>query len=394
MVQTQAIAGTAVDDVEAEAAALVPRPGILSIKPYVGGDSTVAGVQTVIKLASNESALGPSPAAIAALEASAARIHRYPDGHCTALRQALAALHGLRSEQIVCGAGSDELIALLCRAYAGPGDEVLYTQHGFLMYPIAARTVGATPIAVAETNLTADVGALLAAVTPRTRLVFLANPNNPTGTYLPLAELERLRRGLPRHVLLVIDSAYAEYVGRDDYASGETLVDAGDSEGDSKSDREGASVVVTRTFSKIYGLGGLRLGWGYCPPAVADVLNRVRNPFNVSSPAQAAGCAALGDQALVARAQAHNDRWRAWTTQALRDLGLIVPDSVCNFVLVRFSPEPGRNAPAADAFLRQEGIIARRMESYGLPDALRITIGLEDEMRAVVAALARFIGTR
>lgn len=385
MVQTQRTAGADVGDVRTRTG-LVPRPGILSIKPYVGGDSTVAGAKTVIKLASNESALGPSPAAIAALQASAARIHRYPDGHCTALRQALAALHALHPEQIVCGAGSDELIALLCRAYAGPGDEVLYTEHGFLMYPIAARTVGATPIAVAETDLTANVDALLAAVTPRTRLVFLANPNNPTGTYLPVAELERLRRGLPGHVLLVIDAAYAEYVGRDDYASGETLVDAGD--------REGASVVVTRTFSKIYGLGGLRLGWAYCPPAVADVLNRVRNPFNVSSPAQEAGCAALGDQALLARAQAHNDQWRAWTTAALRDLGLIVPDSVCNFVLVLFPPEPGRDAPAADGFLRQEGLIARRMEAYGLPDALRITIGLEDEMRAVVAALARFIGAR
>lgn len=389
MGQAQKAAGTDAGNARPDTGP-VPRPGILSIKPYVGGESTVAGAKTVIKLASNESALGASPAAIAALKDSAARIHRYPDGHCTALRQTLAAVHGLEAAQIVCGAGSDELIALLCRAYTGPDDEVLYTEHGFLMYPIAARTAGATPIAVAETNLTADVNAILNAVTPRTRLVFIANPNNPTGTYLPVAELERLRRGLPDHVLLVIDAAYAEYVGRDDYASGEALVDAGDSEGQ----RGGASVVVTRTFSKIYGLGGLRLGWAYCPPAVADVLNRVRNPFNVSSPAQAAGCAALNDQALLARAHAHNDRWRAWTAEALRGFGLVVPDSACNFVLVRFPAELGRSAPAADGVLRQEGIIARRMEAYGLPDCLRITIGLEDEMRAAVAALARFIGVQ
>jgi histidinol-phosphate aminotransferase len=359
-----------------------PRPGIMTIKPYVGGDSAVAGAQRVIKLASNESALGPSPLAVAALQDSAARIHRYPDGYCTALRQSLAALHGLQPEQIVCGAGSDELIVLLCRAYAGPGDEVVYTEHGFLMYPIAARTVGATPVAVAETNLTADVDALLDAVTPSTRLVFIANPNNPTGTYLPMMALERLSRALPGHVLLVIDAAYAEYVGRDDYASGEALVDAG------------ANVVVTRTFSKIYGLGGLRLGWAYCPPAVADVLNRVRNPFNVSTPAQDAGRAALGDGALIERARAHNEQWRAWTTEALRAVGLAVPDSLCNFVLVRFPTEAGRDAPAADSFLRSRGIIARRMEAYGLPDCLRITIGLEDEMRAAVAALASFVRDR
>jgi histidinol-phosphate aminotransferase len=361
----------------------------MAVTPYVGGESTVAGAKTVIKLASNESALGPSPRALAALRESATRIHRYPDGHCAALRQSLAALHGLKADRIVCGAGSDELIALLCRAYAGPGDEVIHTQHGFLMYPIAARTVGAEPIAVAETNLTADVNAILDALTPRTRLVFIANPNNPTGTYLPAAELERLRRGLPENVLLVIDAAYAEYVGREDYASGETLVDGSAPGGASVG---GASVVVTRTFSKIYGLGGLRLGWAYCPPAVADVLNRVRNPFNVSSPAQEAGCAALDDAELIARAQAHNARWRAWTTAELRALGLGVPNSVCNFVLVRFSTQAGRDAPAADAFLKARGIIARRMDAYGLPESLRITIGLEDEMRAAVAALADFVG--
>ncbi|MGF1639439.1 MAG: histidinol-phosphate transaminase [Rhodospirillales bacterium] len=359
-----------------------PRPGLEEIAPYVGGESGIAGVDRVIKLASNESALGPSPAAIAALREAADGIHRYPDGGCTALRRALADCFRLDAERIVCGAGSDELIGLLCRAYAGPGDEVLHTEHGFLMYAIAARTVGATPVAAPESNLTADVDALLARVGDRTRLVFLANPNNPTGTYLSVAALARLRAGLPDHVLLVLDAAYAEYMSpaRNDYDPGIRLVEAG------------SNVVMTRTFSKIYALGGLRLGWAYCPAAVADVLNRVRNPFNVSSVAQVAGLAALADTALVERARRHNDRWRAWTVDRVRALGFDVPDGHGNFVLVRFAGEPGRDAATADRFLRGRGIIARRMGAYGLPDALRITIGLEDEMRAVVAALAEFAG--
>ena len=360
----------------------LPRPGILDIEPYIGGESAIPGVNRIIKLASNESALGPSPKAVEALAAAATTVHRYPDGSCSALRQALATHHGIDEARIVCGAGSDELITLLCRAYLGPGDEMLYTEHGFLMYAIAARGVGATPVAAPEMRLTADVDALLAHVTERTRVVFLANPNNPTGSYLPAAELQRLRAALPSHVLLALDLAYAEYIDRKDYADGFALVDGGD------------NVVVTRTFSKIYGLGGIRLGWAYGPAAVADVLNRLRNPFNVSSVAQVAGLAALADQAFIERAKAHNARWRDWTTASLRCLGLDVPDSFGNFVLVRFPDEPGRNAMAADAFLRARGIIARRMAAYGLADALRITIGREDEMNEAVAALSDFLAMR
>jgi histidinol-phosphate aminotransferase len=361
--------------------ALAPRPGVMEITPYVGGESSIPGVYRIIKLASNESALGAPPGAVAAIRAAASDGYRYPDGGSTALRAALGRLGGLDPARIVCGAGSDELIGLLARAYAGPGDEVLYTEHGFLMYPIAARTAGATPVAVPETALTADVDALLATVTGRTRIVFLANPNNPTGTYLPADDLRRLREGLPAHVLLVLDAAYAEYVEAADYDWGGWLVD------------EAKPTVVTRTFSKIYGLGGLRLGWAYCPDAVADVLNRVRNPFNVSSLAQEAGVAALADQGFVAGARAHNTTWRAWTADALRRLGLEVPAGEGNFVLVRFPDTPGRNAAAADAFLKRRGIIARRMAGYRLPDALRITIGREDEMRACVDALAAFMAS-
>lgn len=360
----------------------VPRPGIEDIAPYIGGESKIAGVERVIKLASNESALGPSPLAVAALGEVAADSHRYPDGGCTALRESLADRYDLDPARIVCGAGSDELITLLCRAYAGPGDEILYSEHGFLMYSIAAKTVGARPIAAPETNLTANVDALLAAVTGNTRMVFLANPNNPTGSYLPESEMIRLRVGLPENVVLVIDAAYAEYMSPalNDYGPGTRLVEAGE------------NVVMTRTFSKIFALGGLRLGWAYCPAAIADIVNRLRNPFNVASAAQVAGLAALSDTPLVERSRAHNDQWLAWTTEQLRGLGLGVPQSFGNFVLVRFSDEANRDAAAADAFLRARGIIVRGMAAYGLPDSLRITIGLEDEMRAVVAALTEFEG--
>jgi histidinol-phosphate aminotransferase len=357
----------------------IPRPGLLDIAPYVGGESSIPGVNRVIKLASNESALGPSPAAIAAINTAATTVHRYPDGTCHELRLALQRATGLDAARIVCGAGSDELLGLLAHAYCEPGDDVLYTEHGFLIYPIAARAAGATPVAVAETNLTADVDALLAAVTPATRVLFIANPNNPTGTYVPAGEMRRLREGLPGNVLLVIDAAYAEYVDAPDYATGVDLVD------------DFASVVVTRTFSKIYGLGGARLGWAYCPPSVADVLNRLRHPFNVSSLAQAAGVAALADQAFVDQAREHNRVWRHWTRDALCALKLEVPASHGNFVLVRFPGDEARNAAAADAYLKTRGIIARRVASYGLPDCLRISIGREEEMRACIAALADFL---
>ncbi len=359
--------------------ALNARPGIMDITPYVGGESTLPGRERVIKLASNEGALGPSPKATAAYEAAAGELHRYPDGECLDLRRAIGRRHGLDWTRIVCGAGSDELIALLCRAYAGPGDEVLHAEHGFLMYPIAAKAAGAKPVAAPETGLKADIDALIQRVTGRTRLLFLANPNNPTGTYLSGAELRRLRDELPDDVLLVIDAAYAEYVTSEDYSPGADLVS------------KGGNVVMTRTFSKIHALGGARLGWAYCPPAIADVLNRVRNPFNVSSPAQAAGLAAIDDTEFTNRALDHNETWRPWLAGRLEELGLEVPSITGNFVLARFPLNSGRTADDADRHLKDHGIIVRRMAAYGLPDGLRITVGLEDEMRAVTDALAEFL---
>src|SRR5438067_13795333 len=278
------------------AAALLPRRGILDIAPYIGGEASVPGVERPIRLASNESALGPNPKAIAAYRALAEEIHRYPDGSAAELREALGRHNGLDPERIVCGSGSDELIGLLLRGYVGPGDEVLYSRHGFLMYPIGATAVGAAPIDVPERDLTADVDGFLARVTERTRIVFIANPNNPTGTYLSAEEMARLHAGLPPNVMLAIDAAYAEFVNRNDYEPGIALVN------------RASNVVMLRTFSKIYALAGLRLGWAYCPPAVADVLNRIRGPFNVSAPALAAGVAAVEDVAALARARAHNDQ--------------------------------------------------------------------------------------
>ena len=356
-----------------------PRPGILSIEPYVGGKSSLPGQAKTIKLSSNESAIGPSPRAIAAYEKLSGRLHRYPDGGATELRAALAKRFGLDAARIVCGAGSDELIALLARAYAGPGDEVLYSEYGFVMYPIAALSAGATPVKAGEKDYRADVDSLLTQASARTKLCFLANPNNPTGTFLAPGELARLRAGLPAHTLLVVDAAYAEYVTRNDYSSGQELVERCD------------NVVMTRTFSKIFALGGLRLGWAYCPAAVADVLNRIRGPFNISSAAQAAGVAALDDLAHSDASRAHNDIWLPWLAGELAALGLKVVPSVGNFVLVKFPGSGAKTAAAANAFLNARGIIPRAVANYGLPDHLRITVGLEDEMRAVVAALAEFL---
>jgi histidinol-phosphate aminotransferase len=360
-------------------ASLRPRPGILEIEPYVGGKAEAEGAARVVKLSANESAIGPSPRAIEALRAAAATIHRYPDGGARALRAAIGERFRLDPERIVCGAGSDELIQLLMRAYAGPGDEILYSAHGFLMYKLSALGVGATPTAAPERELRADVDALLERVSSRTRMVFLANPNNPTGSHLTPDELARLHAGLPEDVLLVIDAAYAEYVRRNDYTSGLELVDRAD------------NVVMTRTFSKLFGLAALRLGWLYAPAAVVDVLHRVRGPFNVGTPAQVAGIAALEDLNHQDRSLAHNDLWLPWLAGQLRALGLTVHPSIANFLLVEFDPDGSRTAAAASAWLEDRGILARPMAAYGLPQCLRISVGLEAENHAVVAALGELM---
>ena len=362
-----------------------PRPGILEIVPYVGGKASSAGNagdRPVAKLSSNESPLGPSPRAMAAYRELAGELHRYPDGNCARLRQALGRRWNLDPGAIACGAGSDELIGLLVRAYAGPGDEVLYSRHGFLMYPLAALAAGAHPVAAPERELTADVDALLAHVTSRTRLVFLANPNNPTGSYLAGQELARLRSRLPPDVILVIDAAYAEYAAAADYDSGLELATTT------------ANTVMLRTFSKLYGLAALRLGWLTAGPGIVDVINRVRGPFNVALPAQAAGIAALEDEGHAEMARAHNQAWLPWLEREIARLGLRAHPSLGNFLLVEFQPGAGRDAGAANAYLEAEGIIPRQMGAYGLPHCLRISVGLEEENRRLIAALADFVAGR
>ena len=356
----------------------IPKPGILEISAYVPGKSGAKGAK-VHKLSSNESPIGASAKAIAAYKAVADTLELYPDGSATLLRTAIANRYGLMPENIVCGAGSDELLQLLAHAYLGSGDEAIYSQYGFLVYPIAIQSNGATPVVAPEKDFLADVDAILARVTDRTRMVFLANPNNPTGRYLPFSEVKRLHAGLPGNVLLILDAAYAEYVRRNDYEAGLELV------------ATSANVVMTRTFSKIYGLAALRLGWAYCPAHVADVLNRVRGPFNISGPAIAAGAAAMADHDFVERAVAHNDTWLPWLSRELSGFGLDVTPSVGNFVLVHFPAATGRNAHAADAYLQENGFVVRRMDAYGLPGALRISIGTEEANRGLASCLKAFM---
>jgi histidinol-phosphate aminotransferase len=317
---------------------------------------------------------------MAAYAKAASELHRYPDGGAEKLRAAIGRHYGLDPARIVCGAGSDDLLNLLARAYLADGDEAIHTTHGFLVYPIATLGTGAKPVVAPEKNFTADVDAILKLVTPRTKVVFLANPNNPTGTYIPFDEVKRLHKGLPGQVLLVLDAAYAEYVQRNDYESGIELVATSE------------NVVMCRTFSKIYGLAALRLGWMYGPAPIVDAINRIRGPFNVNAPAIAAGVAAIRDTAHVERSRAHNTRWLAWLTEEIGKLGLPVTPSVGNFVLIHFPETKGKTAKDADAFLTKRGLILRQVGAYKLPNALRMSVGTEEANHLVVKALAEFLG--
>ena len=349
------------------------KPTIYEISPYVGGESKGADGQRIIKLSSNEGPFGPSPKAIEALKNMSADMHRYPDGGCTELRAALAVKNNIPAKNIVCGAGSDEIISILCHSYVGQGDEVIHSAHGFLMYAIYTKTSGGTPISVPEKNLRADIEAMANAVTDKTKIVFLANPNNPTGAYLKRDEVLALHAKLPKSVILVLDAAYAEYVDDPDYTAGHDLVALHD------------NIVVTRTFSKAYGLGGMRLGWGHCPDDIADVMNRARGPFNVSSSAQIAGLASLHDEGFLQRSIAHNKECREWTKGQLESLGLIVHPSAGNFLLVGFGS--AEKAESTRVALKEKGILIRQMGGYGLPECLRITIGTAEEMELTVQGI-------
>lgn len=355
------------------------KEGVLRVTPYAGSEAKAEGGQ-LINISSNESAFGASARALEAYANAAGNLRRYPEIDARSLRQALAAHYGLEQERIICGTGSDQIIDLIALAYAGVGDEVVYSAHGFQMYPIAAHAVGAMPVAAPETNLTADIDALLAAVSERTRIVFLANPNNPTGTFVTRAELARLHEGLPGDVLLVIDSAYAEYVTQADYEPGIELAGAHD------------NVVMTRTFSKIYALAALRVGWAYGPTEIIGILDRIRPPFNVNAPAIAGAIAALADREHTENARRHNGEVLPWFAGEVAALGLTVNPSVANFVIVHFDPETPKNAEAAYQYLQSKGIVTRRVGGYGLPDWVRMSIGTREEMETVRDALKEFLG--
>ena len=351
---------------------------ILSLKPYVGGASVIQGVERVIKLSSNEGAFGTNPAAVQACREFAEKMFRYPDGGSSALRGAIAEVHGIDADRIVCGNGSDELIGLLCHAYLKPESEIVITQYAFLMYRLYAVGCDAQPVTVPEKDFKVDPEAILKAVTPKTKMIFIANPGNPTGTYLSKDELTGLCRRLPENIMIVIDAAYAEFVAKEDYDAGIDIVD------------QFPNVVMLRTFSKIYGLGGVRLGWCYASREITDVLNRIRGPFNVNAVAQVAGAAAVKDRDFVKKSFEHNRKWLDILPRELEKIGLRTTPSVTNFILVHF-PAEGKTAENADLFLQSRGLIVRRVASYGLPNALRMTIGNDEEMTLLLNALRDFM---
>lgn len=351
----------------------------MDIAMYVPGKSEVPAGVKLHKLSSNESPIGPSPFAVEAFGEAAKTLQDYPDGSSNALKNAIAEVHGLNPENIICGNGSDEILSMLANTFLSSGDEAIFTEHGFLVYRIATLAAGATPVVVSETECRADVDAILAGVNSKTKLVFLANPNNPTGTYLPIEEIRRLHSGLPSSVVLVIDAAYAEYVRRNDYESGIEMVSAS------------SNVVMTRTFSKIYGLAALRIGWAYAPKQIVDALNRVRGPFNVNAAAIAAGAVAIRDHSHLEKSIAHNNKWLTRVTDELEGLGLKVTPSVGNFVLVHF-PDTGRKSAAeADIHLTGRGFVLRAVTGYGFPNSLRMTIGSEEANLGTIAALKEFL---
>ena len=351
---------------------ITPQPGIMDISLYQGGKSEIPGITDIVKLSSNENPFGPSKAASDAVRQAAGNMHLYPSTTHDGLRDAIGEVHGIDPSQIICGVGSDEIISLICYAFAGPGDEVLYTEHGFGMYRISALAAGATPVVAPEKNRQTDVDALIEACTTDTKIVFIANPNNPTGTMIEESEVRRLADGIPETTLLVLDGAYAEYV--DGFDGGIEIIN------------ERENVLMTRTFSKIYGLGGLRIGWGYAPRIIVDVLNRLRGPFNLSSPALLAAEAAMRDQNYVSWCRAQNEKLRDWLADELRKLRIESDKSFANFVLARF--ETVEDAVNADTHLQSKGLIVRQVGGYGLPQCLRITIGDEAACKRVVAALS------
>lgn len=360
------------------ASKIKPQPGIMDIDLYVGGASHLDGVENVLKLSSNENPMGPSPAAKEAFSRAVHNLHRYPSTDHAGLRTAIGDVWKLDPDRVICGVGSDEILHLMCQAFAGPGDEVIHTEHGFALYRISTLAAGATPVEVPEHDRLVDVDAILAAVTKKTKLVFIANPANPTGTFLGASDVARLVDGLPAKCILVLDGAYAEFV--EGYDGGLSLVEAHE------------NVVMTRTFSKIYGLGGMRVGWGYASKSIIDILTRIRGPFNMSSPALAAAEAAVRDTAYFEKCRTENARWREWLSTVLAEVGVPSDTSTANFILARFGSE--EEAVVCNEQLMAAGILVRHPKNYGFPHCLRITVGDESACRRIVHCIGQFKGLR
>ena len=353
---------------------IVPRPGIEDTPVYVGGKDNLGLIGKVIKLSANENPYGPSPKAISAFMASKNSLALYPDSSHYELKSAIAEVNKINIEKIVCGAGSDELIHLLCQCYAGSGDEVIHTEHGFAMYKISALAVGATPIQVVENERKTDVDAILDACSTKTKLIFVANPNNPTGTMIRANQIQKLVENAPLQAIVVLDGAYAEYVSGFD--AGLKFVERRN------------NVFMLRTFSKIYGLGSLRVGWGYGPSHIIKNLLRVKGPFNLSTAAQKAATAAIADVDYVQYCKIENEYWREWVVSEVRKMGLLTDDSFCNFILIRFKNV--KTSLIANKYLNEAGIIVRNVDNYGLPNCLRISIGAAKECKKVVSVLKLF----
>ena len=352
-----------------------PRPGIMKIDLYEGGASQLEGQVEAVKLSSNENPYGPSPKAVDAYFKSGKALHRYPSISHDSLRQAISRTLDLPSDNIICGVGSDEIISLLCQTFSAQGDEVIYTEHGFAMYKISALAAGANPIVVKEKDRTTDINNILNKCTENTKLIFIANPNNPTGTMINLKQVQELATKIPKQALLVLDGAYAEYV--DNYDGGIQLAKKTD------------NVIMIRTFSKIYGLGGMRIGWGFGSKSIIEALQRVRGPFNLSVPALAVAEAAINDQDYVKRCKEENNTNRDWLIKSLRELGLACDNSFTNFVLPRFKDQS--QAELCDKYLQSRGFIVRRVDGYNLPEALRITVGDQNTSERVVSLIEEFL---
>lgn len=357
----------------------VPKNGILSIAPYVPGKVPDPSMGKTFKLSANESPLGPSPKALEAFHLSGSDLFTYPDPSARVLRAAIARRYGLNPDHLVCGNGSDELLNLVARAYLGPGDEGIYTEFGFTVYQIAIRANGATPVVAPDHDFHVSVDEILARVTERTKVVFVANPNNPTGTYVSQSEMRRLSEGLPKDCVLVLDGAYAEFMRQNDYEAGIELVSTTQ------------NTIMTRTFSKIYGLAAIRLGWAYASETIIDAISRIRDPFNVTGPSLAAAVAAFEDTSYTEDVRVHNDIWLPKVMDALRDTGIEVTPSLCNFMLLHFPDVEGKRAKDAHVYLSKQGLMLRQMDEYNLPNALRLSVGTQEANERIIAALTRFM---